>query len=259
MNELLRSDDLTMVVGDVHISAGQNLSRARLLGKAIEDLRPNRVVFIGDLLTFDSLSSWDKDKRKKMEGRRYQKDIDAGKHFLELMDTNGGHRCKEFILTEGNHEDRLWRYLDLQPLFDGAVDYRKDLDIEGWTHVPYKEHHVYKGVYFTHVPINEAGRPVGGDSACKRALGIYQHSVVFGHTHKLAAVAVHRNGSSHLNQALNVGCYFDHIDDYALGSLTSYWRGIVLLDHYKTGRFNWSPISLGKLRKFWNKSKTRST
>lgn len=249
MNELLKSDDLTLVVGDVHVSAGQDLSRGKLLGLAIADLRPNRVVFIGDLLTFDSLSAWDKDKRKKMEGRRYQKDIDAGKRFLGLMMDNGGKHCDDYILTEGNHENRLWRYLDVQPLFDGAVDYRKDLDIEHWTHVPYKEHYVHRGVYFTHVPINEAGNPVGGDTACKRALSIYQHSVVFGHTHKLASVAVHRTGSAHLNQALNVGCFFEHIDDYALGSLTSYWRGIVLIDHYKTGRFNWSPISLGKLRK----------
>jgi hypothetical protein len=252
MNQLLRSDDLTLVVGDVHVSAGQDVSRGKLLGCAINDLRPDRVVFIGDLLTLDSLSAWDKDKRKKMEGRRYQKDIDAGKRFLANVYSSGGHKCKEYILTEGNHEDRLWRYLDGQPLFDGAVDYREDLGITdlGWKYVPYKEHYVYKGVYFTHVPINEAGRPVGGDSACKRALGIYQHSVVFGHTHKLASVAVHRTGSAHLNQALNVGCFFEHVDDYALGSLTSYWRGIVLLDHYKTGRFNWSPISLGKLRKF---------
>lgn len=249
MNKLLKSDDLTLVVGDVHISAGQDLTRAKLLGRAIDDLRPQRVVFIGDLMTFDSLSAWDKDKRKKMEGRRYQKDIDAGKRFLALLDDNGGHKCKDYILTEGNHEDRLWRYLDLQPLFEGAVDYREDLGITHWTHVPYKEHFNYKGVHFTHVPINESGKPVGGVNACNRSLAIYQHSVVFGHTHKLASVAVHRHGSAHLNQALNVGCFFEHIDDYALGSITSYWRGIVLLDHYKVGRFNWSPISLGKLRK----------
>ena len=107
MNTLLKSDDLTLVVGDVHISAAQNLSRGRLLGKAIADLKPSRVVYIGDLLTFDSLSAWDKDKRKKMEGRRYQKDIDAGKRFLALVDDNGGHKCSEYILTEGNHENRL--------------------------------------------------------------------------------------------------------------------------------------------------------
>lgn len=249
---LLESNDLTLVVGDVHVAPGQDMHRAYLLGQAIRELKPKRVVFIGDFLTFDSLSDWDKDKRRKMEGRRYQADIDAGRKFLATMQE--GYTVEndaEFIFVEGNHEDRLWRYLDKQPLFERAVDYRKDLGINHWTHIPYKEHYLHKGVYFTHVPINESGKPVGGSSACARALGIYQHSVVFGHTHKLASSSIHRHGAAHLNQALNVGCYFDHIDDYALGSVTSYWRGIVLVDHYKPGRFNWNPISLGKLRQVY--------
>ena len=257
---LLSSTDLTLVVGDTHIAPGQNLSRATLLGKAINELRPKRVVFIGDFLNFDSLSAWDKDKRKLMEGRRYQKDIDSGRKFLDLMFAEKDKMSFtkiEWILIEGNHEDRLWRYLDKQPLFDGAVDYRVDLGIDHWKHIPYKQHYLHKGVYFTHVPIMENGRPVSGDTACKRSLGIYQHSVVFGHTHKLASVSVHRHGASHLNQALNVGCYFDHIDDYALGSVTSYWRGLVLIDHYKEGRFNWTPISLGKLRKVYGKARSK--
>lgn len=247
---VLKSDDLTLVVGDVHIAPGQSMERAALLGKVINELKPQRVVFIGDFLTFDSLSDWDKDKRRKMEGRRYQADINAGVKFLGTM-------CDEcpsftdYIFIEGNHEDRLWRYLDKQPLFEDAVDYRRDLGIEHWVHIPYKEHYLHKGVYFTHVPINEAGRPVSGPSACAKSLSIYQHSVVFGHTHKLAASSVHRHGAQHLNQALNVGCYFDHIDEYALGSVTSYWRGLVLIDHYKKGRFNWTPIALGKLRQVY--------
>ena len=189
-----------------------------------------------------------------MEGRRYQKDIDSGKKFIDTMlvecpDFDYG----KFVFIEGNHEDRLWRYLDSQPLFDGAVDYRIDLGIEEWKHIPYKSHYEYKGVYYTHVPINESGKPVSGAVACAKSLSIYQSSVVFGHTHKLASSSVHRHGSPHLNQALNVGCFFDHIDDYALGSITSYWRGLVLIDHYKHGRFNWNPISMGKLRQVYGK------
>ena len=122
---LLKSNDLSLVIGDVHIAPGQSMDRARLLGMAINELEPNRVIFIGDFLNFDSLSAWDKDKRKKMEGRRYQKDIDSGKKFLETMDNKVISGDPEYIFIEGNHEDRLWRYLDGQPLFDGAIDYRE--------------------------------------------------------------------------------------------------------------------------------------
>jgi len=250
-SKLFDSDSLTLVVGDVHISAGQNMHRAKILGRMIEDVKPNTVVFIGDLLTFDSLSAWDRDKRLKMEGRRYVKDIDAGKKFLDIVDSNINTASPDYVLTEGNHETRLWRYLEYNPVLKGQIDYVKDLDIAHWTVVDYGKYWRHKGVSFTHVPINESGRPVSGDAACKRSLSICNDNVLFGHTHKLASCSIHRHNGAHLTQAVNVGCFFEHIDDYALGSVTSYWRGLVLVDHYKHGSFNWNPIRLGKLRKVY--------
>lgn len=251
--KMFDSDDMTLVVGDIHCGPGQNLKRATILGRTIRDLAPNRVVFIGDFPTFDALSGWDKDKRRKMENRRYQKDIDACRKFLDLMYDAAGNVHPDYILTEGNHEDRLWRYLDNDPTFAEAIDYREDMGLNaaGWKVVPYKEYWNHKGVSFTHVPINESGRPVSGDNACKRSLGICNNSVVFGHTHKLASCSVHRHGGPHLTQALNVGCYFEHTDEYAVGSVTSYWRGLVVIDHYGSGTFNWSPIRLGKLKQVY--------
>lgn len=253
MTNLLRSDDLTLVVGDVHVAPGQNLRRASWLGKAIKELSPKRVVFIGDFMTFDCLSAWDKDKRKKMEGRRYEKDIQAGKKFLSLMENElaSSKVSPEFIITEGNHEERLWRYFENQPLFEGAVDYRHDLGLQekGWRIIPYKEYFNHKGVDFTHIPINEAGRPVGGKYVCHKVLDNAVRTTVFGHTHKLGSAGVHRHGSPHLVQAINVGCYFEHIDDYALGSVTSYWRGLVMIDHYKPNACNFIPIRMSKLKK----------
>ena len=255
-SSLLSSKDLTLVVGDVHIAPGQNLRRADWLGWAIKEIRPQRVLFIGDLMSFDCVSGWDKDKRKKMEGRRYTKDIASGLEFFDRMTTAMGSSplkyTTPFILLEGNHEDRLRRYFEYDPTMDGAIDYLKDLGIAEWTIIPYKKYWSHKGAHFTHIPINEAGKPIGGKYVCDRALGLHQHSVIFGHTHKLSSMSVHRHGAKHLSQALNVGCYFEHIDDYALGSVTSYWRGLVLVDHYKLGRFNWTPISMGKLEREYN-------
>jgi hypothetical protein len=247
---LTESKDLTLVVGDVHLVPGENLRRAVWLGKAINELAPNRVVFIGDFLTLDSLSAWDKNKRKLMEGRRYEKDIQVGRDFLDKMYAQMNDTIihdTQFILTEGNHETRLWRYLDEHPTFADTVDYRVDLGITDWLIVPYGEYTSHKGVHFTHIPFNES-RPIGGKYAVYRALECHQYGTVFGHTHKLAVASLHRHGATHLNQSLNVGCYFERDPDYAHGTVTSYWRGIVLIDHYKHGRFGWTPISMGRMR-----------
>lgn len=249
--DIIKSDNTTLVVGDVHVAPGQNLKRAELLGKAIKALQPTRVVFIGDFMTFDSLSEWDMDKRKKMEGRRYAKDIRSGREFLSRMYTHIGSQRPEFHLCEGNHEYRLHRYLSSDPTFDGAVDYIGDLDIGSWKITPFKSYISIQGVDFTHVPINEAGKAIGGKFACNKALDIVNGSVVFGHTHKLDTASIHRHGAEHLSHALNVGCYFEHIDDYAKGSVTSYWRGLVLINHYKHGRFGFNCLPMGMMRKIF--------
>jgi predicted phosphodiesterase len=251
--------DTTLVVGDVHVSPGQNLRRADWLGAFIKDIKPERIVYIGDLITFDSLSAWDKDKRKKMEGRRYSRDIETACEFLARVQVlyKGSLGLLPTILTEGNHEHREARYLDYHPEVD--FDYKQRLNLKDEYNInvyPYKEFYKYKGVGFTHVPITESGRPVTGKYPTTRALEICSHSVVFGHTHKLDYSSVHRHGQAHLQEALNVGCYFEHVDEYAQGSVTSYWRGLILLEHYKHGRFKFDTYPMGMLRREYGTKKS---
>lgn len=249
------SSDYTLVIGDAHIAPDQNLRRfdwannyLLLHGDIIK-----RIVIIGDFLTMDCFSEWDKDKRKKMEGRRYSRDLEAGHEALARL--LNGLDSQKIIFTEGNHEERLKRYLDYNPEMQGTISVDSDLfdhrirQIHDVTYVPYKSDWTYKGVSFTHVPIQENGKPVAGKYATIKALSIYQNSCVFGHTHKLDLACEHRHNSPHLNQAINVGCFFEHVDEYARGSVTSYWRGLVLLNHYAYNRVDVATLSLGYLKK----------
>lgn len=248
------SDDRTLVVGDVHVAPGQNMRRAKWLGRHIEATRPSRVVFIGDFLSFDSLSAWDRDKRKNMEGRRYSKDVQSGAEFLGTMAreiTADPKSEPEWIYVEGNHENRLARYLQTDPTFDGACNYIEDMGFRWNRVVPYKESYVHRGVHFTHVPIMENGNPVSGKYVTQRALDVYGAPIVFGHTHKFNVAAVHRKGQAHLQMSVNVGCYFEHIDEYAQGSQTSYWRGLVELNHYKQCGFDINAIRMGHLKRMY--------
>jgi predicted phosphodiesterase len=247
--------DKTIVVGDEHVAPGQNLRRAVWLGRLIRDVKPNRVIHIGDIGTFDSLSAWDKDKRKKMENRRYGRDVAALAAYCSLLKANAGDAYDEaeHILTEGNHENRIDRYIDYHPVMEGQLDYVTQAGIQDWKLIPFKSFYEYRGILFTHVPIMENGKPVSGKYATGKSLEVCSKSVVFGHTHKLDYTAVHRHGQAHLQEALNVGCYFEHVDDYALGSMSSYWRGLVVLDHYQHGRFGWEAIPMGKIKQEYNK------
>lgn len=240
--------DVTLCIGDAHVEPGQSLKRFKALANFLREHPVRRVVAMGDFVSFDSLSAWDRDKRKRMEHRRYVRDVAVGRMALSPIEEAVRLYGADLFYIEGNHEDRVKRYLDIDPTFDGAINVHADL-CPDWHWVPYKDDFTYHGVSFTHIPHNEAGKAIGGKGVCDKALGLYHNSVVFGHTHGLSFSCMHRHNAPHLNQAVNVGCFFEHVAEYAQGSITSYWRGIVLLDHVSFNRVDIKTISLSRLLK----------
>lgn len=248
--------DISLVIGDAHTDPSQlkhdGLRRFRWLNRMILDKKPQRIIIMGDFTSFTSLSAWDKDKRRKIEGRRYEKDIEAANQALDLMLADA-YGVSELIYVKGNHEEWLDRYIDIDPTFDGLHSVEKDMKLKerGFKVIEYKEDYIHKGMSFTHVPIMANGKPVGGKYCTNKALEVYSNSVCFGHTHNFDVAAVHRKNSPSLQQAINCGCFFEHIDDYAKGSMTNYWRGVLLLDHYDNNRADITQWSMGRLKRVY--------
>lgn len=252
-----------LVIGDSHIEVGEPIQRYKWLSNYILEKRPEVIVSIGDFLTLDCLSSWDKNNRKKMEGKRYMEEIKLGRKALDYLFSmvvkynNMRRRHKKetykprFVFIEGNHEYRLTRYINQNPELEGTMDVGRDLGLElmdaHW--VPYHGYFEINGIYFMHVPFNKGGRPVGGNYVARRALDMTNKSVVFGHTHKLVVENIHRTGGEHLQQALNVGCFFEHQPDYVAGAPSDYWRGVCMLNNYDPQRFDLETVSLSRLRR----------
>jgi predicted phosphodiesterase len=237
-----------LVVGDAHVDDTQNLDRFSALGNKIKNEHPDYVVLIGDFLSMNCLSEWDKNKRAKLEGKRYKLEIEAGNRALDLAQLDAlNPSCVVYI--EGNHENRLTRYLEYDPTFEGWSCIPEDLELStrGVVWVPYKECFTINGISFTHIPIASNGKAIGNPNVAQKALRLFNGSVVFGHTHTLDHAAEHRHGSAHLNQSLAVGCFFEHVDEYARGSMTNYWRGVVDLTVYDTNRFDISTTSMRQL------------
>ena len=72
----------------------------------------------------ESLSYFDRDKRKVMEGKRYKKDIDSVNLLLDRHDALSPKSHKYYIM--GNHEDRVRTYVEYHPTTDGVFDYIVD-------------------------------------------------------------------------------------------------------------------------------------
>ena len=252
-------------IGDCHVYEEDDLTRFHILGKFILDKKPTHIVFMGDFLTLNCLSNWDRNKRMRMENKRYSLEVDVGNEALDaifapvdkynkfMTKTKRKKYRPTIVYLEGNHENRLTRYLEVDPTFDGFVSVQKDLLLKKRKiiYVPYREYFYINGIGFTHIPFNEA-KEISGVDITKKASLVTFDSVVFAHTHKLERSNWHKQGQKHLQQILSVGCYFQHHEDYVHGRVTRYWKGLVLLDNWKEGRFDIECHALSKLQREYN-------
>jgi len=96
-----------------------------------------------------------------------------------------GNRTKK-VYIEGNHENRLERYLkDKAPDLLDFVTPDKLLNLEDreWEYIPYRKDFKIGNLFLTH-DIGHAGR-----NAAFKASDVYQTNIVTGHTHRMAYFA----------------------------------------------------------------------
>lgn len=225
---------------------------------------PDRIILMGDFLTLESLSDWDKNHRKAMEGRRYWEEIEAGNRALNAIDLcilNAQKKQKrskkkayapEKVFIYGNHENRLERYHNSNPIFDdGSTSIRSNLDLDkrNYTCVNYGDHYVVEDCRFTHIPFSMADKPISGMGVARKALARYSGSVVFGHTHR-KEVDYSKNLDATTNKiAYSCGCFFEHNEEYKLApDAYPTWRGVSILHHYSSTEFDIEEINIKRLR-----------
>lgn len=237
-----------LVIGDAHASPETGeMDRFISAGKFILEEKPTDIVIIGDFISLDSLSFWDRDKRLKMEGRRFSTDIEYGNIglnslfnsiALENAKRKANHKRLYVPLIhylEGNHEERLRRYIAYESILEGSLSVEAELRLfeRGIQWCPYGEYASINNVLFTHIPFSHNGRPYASSgmqsSLAKKILMTTNKSVVYGHTHKLEIAHSTRREGSQIH-AINVGCFTADVPEpYAENSVDDSWRGLVVL------------------------------
>lgn len=251
------SEITILVVPDCHVNDDDNLDRFVALDRFIMDKRPDYIVQMGDFLGMSCLSHWDKNKKLKMEGVRYKKQIEAGNKAIDLM-FHGIYKSKTYnpkiVWCFGNH-DQTWveQYLEANPTLEGHIDIIEDLKLRErgiTTVVPYKKYYEINGILFTHAPQNAANAAVGGKFACQKASELVSKSLVFGHTHSEQIYSCQRHGDDKLITVYTAGCFFepDAIEEYADGGTLPHNFGISLLTSCSEGQFDVNRISLERLK-----------
>lgn len=150
-----------------------------LMMQVARDLRPKHISVIGDFVDFYAVSSHSKDPKR---ATMLEDELQVAGDLLDQLDALG---AKNKIFIAGNHCDRMERYLrDKAPELFGIVNVPELLDLpkRGWSFTGYRKHTKLGKIHLTH-DVGAAGR-----NAVFKCLDTYQHSVVTGHTHRLAYV-----------------------------------------------------------------------
>lgn len=238
-----------IVIPDGQVKEGVNTDHWEWIGNYIAEKQPDNIINIGDFWDMPSLSSYDKGKLS-FEGRRYVKDIKAGRDAMErllapIRAVPGYKPIMDF--TEGNHEVRAQRAADLNPEFSGKID-RSDFGIEeyGWNFHPFLSVIKRDGIEYSHYFISGVmGRPVNSAAVLLRER---QCSATMGHVQHMD-IAIHKKT---LQTALFCATCYSHDESYLGPQGNSQKRGIIVKHEVEEGRYDLMTVSLKYLQKAYS-------
>jgi len=245
-----------LVVGDPHAHPDHDNKRAIWLGKLINDIKPDKVIVLGDTADMPSLCSYDVGK-KSFQGRSYAKDIEAHGDFQDkLWSTvrNAKKKLPYACTLIGNHEQRIGRAIEVQPELEGTISY-DDLELSEW----YDDVVYYNGgtpgtieidgiLYGHYLVSGVSGRPISSVNMSSALLGKTYTSCTVGHLHTLSWGVDTRSDGQKL-AALCAGVFQDFDSPFAGEANKLWWRGVVVCRNVDKGFYSPQFITLQDLRK----------
>jgi hypothetical protein len=222
------------VIGDLHVSPGQDLSRLKWIARHIGETQPDHIVQIGDWASFDSVSNHDPIGSVKAKHRpSLRHDIDCLYESLAVFDRELGPSSIPRMVTLGNHEQRVLRYEELRSELEDSLWLQV---LQSFAQFRWQTHDFGKVVFiqnvgFTHVPLNVIGKPHSSPNIMGNNLA---HDLVKGHSHRATYQTFSKIGEDNRVMLIDVGTSLihGHIESYAKLSQTGWYWGL----HYLTIR-----------------------
>src|SRR5262245_50642950 len=111
-----------LVLPDIHVPLEDKRTMAAV-EKYMADQQWNEVVYLGDFMDFNCISSHNKENLRAVQGQRIRKDYEAANVMLDRHQALAP--LAKFTLIEGNHDERIERYIDANPAVEGMLGVEK--------------------------------------------------------------------------------------------------------------------------------------
>jgi hypothetical protein len=226
------------VIPDTQIKPGVPLEHLAAAGRYLAEKRPEVIVLLGDWWDMNSLSAWDSDAKKILAGVSYEEDIRSGLRgldmFLRPIKKEKGY-SPELHFFIGNHEHRITRYTDDNPMLRGVLSFNSlMLHERGFRVYPFLKPKVLDGISYCHYYCTDSNGRVMNSKRGQASARAQVNNV------GISATAGHKQGldvyvkESPAGGAI-CGSFYQHQEDYLGPQGNSHWNGI-LMKHEVSGR-----------------------
>jgi len=194
---------------------------------------------IGDFMDFDSISSFNKQAPRRKEGKRIFRDFETANAILDRHQRIIRKRNPkaEFVLLEGNHEERVERWLDENPEFDGFFDVPRLLRLAErrikWVR-SWSRGEVFKvgKASFTHGLYTNQYH-------AKKMLDAEAASIFYGHTHDMMCIPRSRRDKEDLQVGQSLGCLCEMEQSYMKGKPSNWQQGFGVFHFLPDGTYTY--------------------
>jgi hypothetical protein len=235
------------VIPDIQAKPGIDMKYIHCIGEYGLAKKPTHWIMLGDWADMPSLSSYDKGRRS-YEGARYKNDIEASITAMEILldpmkKYNRAQKALGLPLYEpimimllGNHEDRINRATQLDPMLYGTIS-TDDLKFRefGWEVHDFLEVVVLDGIAFSHYFVTGLMSKACGTA--QQQLTKMHMSCIAGHQQGRQVVTT-RRADGRLMTSMIVGSAYDYDMDYLGRQANRHWRGVLMLHNILDGEFD---------------------
>lgn len=230
----------TILMPDIHYPYIEEVVMDAL-DEFIIDYQPNELVYMGDQISLDCISGWNKRKPLLKEGKRLLKDYDGFNEDILLHHEQLTNEDTKRVFMFGNHEQRVTWYSEEHPELDGFINIERYLQLEERGYEVYYLNEIYKIG-----KLNVIHGYYWNKYHAAKTLEAFEGNVVYGHVHNPQMYAkvspVDRKG---YHTATSLPCLCNIKPDYKQNAPNFWINGFGIVEHLPaTGNFNLYPITI---------------
>lgn len=201
-----------VAIGDSHQQPGMSVDRFRWISRYVIATQPDKVVHMGDLGEFSSVSRHEAPGSLQQKIRpSFMNDLGSVEEALAAYRKELGDCPIEHRIVLGNHEERVRTFETGTAELEGALwpmlmDVLARYDFRA---TEYREYLAIEGCMFTHVPMTLREQPYNGKTLNPLSNDL-TWSLCFAHTHRFAFLNVPKIGRDNRITILNAGSSMPH-------------------------------------------------